>query len=110
MSLSPQNQYVMFVFFDAALADPAMGNVTKPSTIATTQNADTNWVLTRRVVDNFDRVDVNGARPYDSVHFISLLRTISDKLIVPQHSQETHGNLLVNVSDAHGKFFARCSF
>jgi hypothetical protein len=87
-----------------------MGNVTKPSTMAITQNADTNWVLMSRAVDNFDRVEDDAARPCDSVNFISLLRTISDNLIVPQHSQETHGNLLVNVSDAHAEFFMRSSF
>jgi hypothetical protein len=86
-----------------------MGSVTKPSAIATTQNADTNWVLARRVVDNFDRV-VNGARPCDSVHFISLLRTISVKLIVPQHSQEIHGDSMVGVRNAHEKFLTQISF
>jgi hypothetical protein len=105
MSLSPQNQYVMVVFVDAPLTEPAMGNVTKPSIIATTQKAETKWVLVRRARDDLERVDGKAAPPCRSDNFISLPRTISDYLNDPQHSQEIIGGLCGHVSHAHGKFY-----
>jgi hypothetical protein len=96
----------MVVLVAAPLTDPDIGMVTKPSIIATTQKAETSWVLVRRIRDDLERVDDRAVPPCKSDNFISLPRTISDYLNEPQHSQEIIDRLRVLVSNAQSEFFA----
>jgi hypothetical protein len=85
MSLSPQNQYVMFVL-DAAPAEVAVGNAATPRSIAMTLKDDSTDRMFR-FFNNLSRLTFVGVPPSDSVLFIYSPLDLRCIWILKQHSE-----------------------